>query len=496
MTDADVVVVGGGPVGLMTACELALGGVRPVILERLAEPTGHDRAGVLHTRTVETLAARGLFARFREGNDITEGLPFAGIFSTGIVHEHLDTRHKFSLLVPQSQTERLLTDRAAELGVEIRRGHEVTGLAQNADEVTAEVTGPDGTYQFRGRYLVGCDGGRSSVRRLADMGFRGVEASVSALIGYATCQEKNLPMKWERAKGGIIVLGFPPEGGIGRVVTMEYNRPDVDRDAPATLTELREAVHRVTGREVPLTEPVLWLSRFSDRSGHAEHYRRGRVFVAGDASHVHFPIGGQGLNTGLQDAVNLGWKLAGRIHGWASEAVLDSYQRERQPVAQRVLMNTRAQLALMNPDEQHTTPLRTLVEELLGIEEVNRHLIAMITGTDIRYDLGETAPDHPLAGRFAPDLPLKTADGEVLVSRLLSSGRGVLLDLAGREDLRPLAQDRQDRVEVVAAHTDEPAPAAALLIRPDGYCAWATDSRERSVDDRDALREAIVHWFG
>ncbi|MFH8480828.1 FAD-dependent monooxygenase [Streptomyces sp. NPDC018055] len=498
----DVVVAGSGPVGLTLACELRLAGVRVLVVDRLTEPAGHDRAGVLHTRTVECLDIRGLLDRFEDGADTVSGLPFAGIFSKGLDHGTLDTGHPYSLLVPQSRTEELLAARAAELGVPIRRGHEVVALRQDPDGVSVGIRTADGHHEVRARYLVGCDGGRSTVRRLAGIPFPGFPASVSAMIGYVTLPEKDVPRRWQRTPAGVVVLAFPSEGGTGRVVVIEYGREHPSPQDPVTLEELRAGVRRVYGRELGLTEPVAWMSRFSDATRQAERYRSGRVLLAGDAAHIHFPIGGQGLNTGVHDAMNLGWKLAAEIGGWAPEGLLDSYHEERHRAGARVLTYTRAQLALMNPDEHHVTALREVFEELLGLQDTNRLLTAALNGVDVRY--GGTAeeggppdggdgpePRHPLDGLFAPDLVLEGGQGSGRLAELLHTGRGVLLDLTEGGTPAKAARPWGHRIDVVRARCPAGAPAAALLVRPDGHVAWAADDgTERG------LRDALARWFG
>jgi 2-polyprenyl-6-methoxyphenol hydroxylase-like FAD-dependent oxidoreductase len=489
----DVVVVGAGPVGLMLACELRLGGLRTLVLERLSEPAGHDRAGVMHVRTLEGLDIRGLLDKFKHGHDLAPRLPFAAMVKAPLRFEVLDSRHQYGLLCPQSHTEALLADRARELDAEIRRGHALTNLTQDDEGVDVAVSGPDGAYNVRASYVVGCDGARSAVRRLAGIEFPGSDPAVSALIGYVTLNERDVPRRWERVSGGQIVLSFPPEGGIGRVVTVEYGREAPDRDTPVTLAEMRAASVRLKGRELPFTEPVLWMSRFNDSSRRAEPYRKGRVMVAGDAAHIHFPIGGQGLNLGLQDALNLGWKLAAVVSGRVGDALLDTYHQERAPAADAVLLNTRAQLALMHPDENHVGPLRTVFQEMMQGDELNAHLSRMISGVGTRY----RAPDpdqHPLVGTFAPDVDLKTATGATRPAELLRTGRGVFLDVAGRADLRAVAEVWADQVTVVTATAPERSPGAeAILIRPDGYTAWAAQS---PTGDADGLRAALSRWFG
>ncbi|MFJ9520146.1 FAD-dependent monooxygenase [Kitasatospora sp. NPDC101801] len=491
----DVVVAGGGPVGLLLAAELRLAGVRVLVAERLTEPAGHDRAGVLHTRTVEYLDIRGLLERFKDGMATVSGLPFGGIFSRGLDHTLALTRHQYSLLVPQSRTEQLLAEHATALGVEVRRGHQLTALAQDPEGVTVTLAGPDGEHRVRARYLVGCDGGRSTVRRLAGIGFPGFAPTVSALIGYVTLAERDLPKRWLRTANGVVVLAFPPEGGTGRVVVIEYGRPHPPAHHPVDLAELRAATHRVYGRELDLVEPVQWMSRFSDATRLVESYRSGRVLLAGDAAHIHFPIGGQGLNTGVHDAVNLGWKLAAEIHGWAPPGLLDSYHRERHPAVERMLLYTRAQLALMNPDEHHVTALRQVFEELLHLPDTNRQLTEALNGLDLRYGEPDGGTErHPLDGRFAPDLDLKADGVPTRIAELLHRGRGLLVDLSTDGTPARTAAPWRGRIDVTTAEAPQGAPAAALLIRPDGHVAWAAGPEPAAP--ADGLAAALTRWFG
>lgn len=485
----DVIVAGGGPVGTLLACELRLHGVDVVVLEQSPQPSPHSRAFRLQPRTMEMLDYRGLAERFRDGRLEWPKAHFAGL-SPLLDLARLTSGHPYSLLIPQADTERLLQERADELGAEIRRGHQVTALVQDADGVSVGVSGPQGPYDLRARFLVGCDGGRSTVRRLSGIGFPGTAASVTALLGDVILDDpaqlpSGIPGTARTADGLLMCVAL--QDPVVRVLTTEFRPPQGGPGDPVTLDDLRESIGRVIGRQVDIREPR-WLSRFSDATRLAERYRSGRVLLAGDAAHIHFPIGAQGLNLGLQEAMNLGWKLAAEVHGTAPEGLLDTYHAERHPVAQRVLKETQAQLALMNPDPR-TDPLRELFGELLALPEANAHLSGLVAGTDVVYAPGANA--HPWVGRSAPDLELKTDDGPVRVAELLRTGGGVLLDLTGSEAFDATARQWSGRVALIRAHTSG-APAQALLIRPDGHVAWAGDADAAAA----GLHDALHIWFG
>jgi 2-polyprenyl-6-methoxyphenol hydroxylase-like FAD-dependent oxidoreductase len=488
----EVIVVGGGPTGLMLACELGLMRVPVAVLERLSEPTGLSKALGMHPRSLETLDLRGLLDRFA-------GTPVPWINFAGFTVElpELGGSQPHSLAVPQARVEAVLEARALELGVDVRRGHELVGLHQDQEGVTVDVRGPDGEHRLRGRYLVACDGAHSAVRHGCGIEYAGTDPTLVAVLGDVRLSDTPggaLPRGLTRTGTGI-VAAFPLEPGVTRVAAIEWGRPPVDRDVPVTLDELRSAIRRVLGAEPAMSDPR-WLSRTTDTARQAERYRDGRVFLAGDAAHVHFAFGGQGLNTGLQDAANLGWKLAAAVRGWAPPGLLDTYHRERHAVGERVLMNTRAQVAMSAPGAM-VTAVRALFGELLTREQVRRHLAEMITGVDIRYDMGADGAAHPLVGGWAPDLPLVASGGASRVGELMRGGRAVLLDLAERGGLRDVAAGWADRLDVVAARCDgRPAPADALLIRPDGYVAWAAASGEPDQEAQRELRRAAATWFG
>ncbi|REE99529.1 FAD-dependent monooxygenase [Thermomonospora umbrina] len=467
----DVAVVGGGPVGMLVAAEVALQGVRPVVLERLAEPGGESKAGTLHARTAQSLDRRGLLEAVGRPVYGGVGFHFSGMFGLdlGRVVEDGPT------LVgsPQAWAEHVFAERALESGAEIRRGQEVTGLVQHDDRVTLTVNG----REVDARYVVGADGARSVVRKAAGIAFTGTEARVAALMGAVRLPD-DLPGGWHRTPRGWLLV-WPARSGRGRITTYDYRGPHADRQAPVTLDELRAAAEYIAGRPIPMSDPQ-FLSRYGDAALQAETYRRGRVLLAGDAAHVHFPWGGQGLNTGLEDAFNLGWKLAAEVRGTAPRGLLDTYHSERHPVAARVLWNVRAQNALAHPDPA-VDPLRELFAELMRFDQVNEHLSGMVSGVRTVYDVGV-----PGAGHMAPDMVLHVDGRTVRLVELLRAARPLLLDLADRDDLVEVVEGGP--VSVVRAKAERREPTDALLVRPDGYVAWAGG-------DVASLRRAVARWF-
>ncbi len=483
MTEHAVVIAGGGPTGLMLAGELALAGIDVVIVERRAsQALDGSRGGGLHARTIEVLDQRGIAHRFLSAGQVMQVQGFALI---PLVISDFPTRHNYGLALWQSLFEPILADWVAELGVPILRGREVVGMAQDDLGVDVEISEGE---PLRAEYLVGCDGGRSLIRKAADIDFVGLDPSTSWMIAEVEMDgEPELGIR--RDSIGQHALGRRQEGEPIRVVLTDRR---VDHTGEPGMSDLREALVAVYGTDFGLRSAG-WISRFTDMTRQAVSYRRGRVLLAGDAAHVHPPQGGQGLNTGVQDAVNLGGKLAQGVHKTAPEVLLDTYHAERHPVGARVLHNTLAAVALSSPGDRHKA-LRDIMADLLCMEAPRKRLAGMLSGLDIHYDLGQ---GHPLLGRRMPDLDLHTHDGPTRAFTLLHEARPVLLNLAepGGFDLSPWA----DRVRLVEARHDGPwalpvlgqIPAPrAVLIRPDGHVAWAGDLAD------PALPQALVTWFG
>jgi 2-polyprenyl-6-methoxyphenol hydroxylase-like FAD-dependent oxidoreductase len=494
MTEHAVVIAGGGPTGLMLAAELALAGVEVAIVERRAsQDLPGSRAGGLHSRTIEVLDQRRIADRFLSEGQVAQVGGFAWI---PLDISDFPTRHPYGLGLWQNHIERILAGWVAELTVPIYRGREVKGFAQDDTGVNVELS--DGT-SLRAEYLVGCDGGRSVIRKAAGIGFPGWDPTTSSLIAEVEMAEEPA---WgiHRTALGIYAFGkleyeirngevvYKDGGPVGVMVAEQR----VGAAGEPTLRDLSAALIAVCGTDYGVHSPT-WISRFTDMARQAAAYRDGRVLLAGDAAHVHSPVGGQGLNTGVQDAVNLGWKLAQVVKRISPESLLDTYHAERHPVAARVLRNTMAQVALLRTDDR-TEALRDVVSELLKMDEPRKRFAARMSGLDIHYDLGE---GHPLLGRRIPDLDLVSANGPLRVFTLLHDARPVLLNLGepGGFDITPWA----DRVQLIDAEYagiwELPALGAvtaptAVLIRPDGYVAWVGDLTQRGLAD------ALITWFG
>jgi 2-polyprenyl-6-methoxyphenol hydroxylase-like FAD-dependent oxidoreductase len=493
MTEHAVVIAGGGPTGLMLAGELALARVNVAIVERRAsQDLPGSRAGGLHSRTIEILDQRGIAERF-----LVEGkkAQVAGFAATKFDISDFPTRHPYGLGLWQKHIERILAGWVGELPVTIYRGREVTGFTQDDTGVDIEVSDGQG---LRAQYLVGCDGGRSLVRKTAGIDFPGWDPSTSALLAEVEMTEEP-PLGIRRTPSGMHALGkveyeikdgevvYKKGGTVGVMLT----ESQVGTSEP-TLRDLSEGLIAVYGTDYGIHNPT-WITRFTDMTRQAAAYRKGRVLLAGDAAHIHSPVGGQGLNTGVQDAVNLGWKLAQVVKGISPDSLLDSYHAERHPVAASVLRKTMAQVALMRPDDR-IEAVRDVVSELLSMDEPRRRFAAMMSGLDIHYDLG---PGHPLLGRRMPDLDVITGNGPLRVYALLHDARPVLLNFGepGSLDITPWADRVQSIDAEYAGRWELPAigavtPPAAVLIRPDGYVAWVGDLAQAGLAD------ALTTWFG
>ena len=482
MSEHAVVIAGGGPTGLMLAGELALAEVDVAIVERRADQDlVGTRAGGLHARTIEVLDQRGIAERFLSAGQVAQVAAFAGV---RLDISDFPSRHPYGLALLQRHIERILAGWVDELGVPVCRGRDVTGFAQDDSKVDVQLS--DGQL-LQAEYLVGCDGGRSLIRKLAGIEFPGWDPTTSNLIAVVELAEEP---EWGIRRDAIGIHAFSKleDGGIGVMVTERHVGPATE----PTLRDLSEALIAVYGTDYGVHSPTS-ISRFTDMTRQAATYRKGRVLLAGDAAHIHAPDGGQGLNIGVQDAVNLGWKLAQVVKQTSPDSLLDTYNAERHPVAARVLRNTMASVALRGRDDRHEALAET-VAELLRMEEPRKRFGGFLSGLDVHYDLGD---GHPLLGRRMPDLDLDVADGALRVFTLLHKARPALLNFGepGAYDITPWV----DRVQTVDAHYlgkwELPVLGAvkapeAVLIRPDGYVAWVGDQTQVG------LKEALTTWFG
>ncbi len=506
MIDTDVIIVGAGPTGLMLAVELGRAGVRPLVLERLRQPSELQKAGGLSGQILEVLRYQGLLDRFETAS--TAPRPATGRFPWGGMHvdfSQLADPPMQALPLPQPLLERVLAEIAGELGAEIRRGQPVVGLSQDEATVTADVRGSDGEHWVTAQYLVGCDGAKSRVRDLAGIPFPGATYPEVQRLAQVAMPESvtllengdidvagvgRIPFGFTRTEHGEFALGSTNPALMG-LYTSEEETADYDDDEPMTVAELRDSIRRVLGVDLPLGEPTR-LTRFTFHARQVERYRDGRILLAGDAAHL-FPAPGIALNAGLVDTVNLAWKLAAVIHGWAPAGLLDTYHEERHLAGDRTMLNARAQVAIRRGHDEAAQALREVFQELLVDEQPALRLAAFMAGTDIRYPSPEAVP-HPLTGTFAPDLPLRGDEGTSSVADLMHTARPVFLDLADRQDLREIARDWH-RIDLHIAETDQ-RPADALLIRPDAHIAWAAAIGEPGDTAAPALRAALTHWFG
>jgi 2-polyprenyl-6-methoxyphenol hydroxylase-like FAD-dependent oxidoreductase len=485
----DVVIAGAGPNGLLLAGELALAGVRPVVLDALPGPSDEPKANGLVGQVVRALDMRGLYEGLGGPPPAPEPLPAFTFSGIPVSFAEVADNPMYALLVSQPRVIRHLTGWVGGLGVHPRWGHEVTDVLVGDGDVTVCVSGPDGPYRIDTRFLVAADGGRSRIRKAVGIDFPGVTSDMTMRLAHVTVPD-DVPMAFghNRFDNGLVVFArFEAERAM--LGTVEFGPTEATADTPMTLPELRDSVGRVSGIDVPVGEPggagPHALRRVTGQNTRqAQRYRAGNVFLLGDAAHVHSAMGGPGLNLGLQDAMNLGWKLAAVVNGWAPDRLLDSYDTERRPVGERVMMHSLSQIALMLPGPE-IGALRELVSELVAAPQGAEHIARLLAGSDVRYDVGD---GHSWAGRFVPELTLH--DGR-RIAALLHQARPVLIDAAGG----PFAEAARAVAHRVDIHTcgHDRAP-KGLLVRPDGYVAWAADAA--TAADVRAMHDALRRWCG
>jgi 2-polyprenyl-6-methoxyphenol hydroxylase-like FAD-dependent oxidoreductase len=490
----DVVVVGAGPVGLLAAIELTLAGVRALVLERLAAPSPAMKALGIGPLGSEALQRRGMAAAItaaeermfaamkqsaeRHGPDVRgRGSKFSGHFA-GLSLIRKDAQRepdRRAHPVDQQAVEAMLAERAHAMGIEVRRECEVTGFVEQADGLDVEWASPSGIERMHCAYVIGCDGGRSGIRKLAGFAFPGTPPSMTMYQAVVEVDqpEQLLPLGWHRTAGGVFSYGFLP----GRLAMLDFNGPPADREAPVNRDEIEDVLRRTSGKDVRVTALESG-SRWTDNTRLVDTYRRGRVLLAGDAAHIHTPFGGQGLSLGLVDAANLGWKLAAVIHGEMPDSLLDSYNAERRPVAEAVLANTLAQMAIMRPDPQ-SGAMRDIIAKLMQFDDANRFIGEIMSGLSIRYDLGSPRDE---VGRLIGDRPV--GPDHASLYELTQDGHGVLLDASAGEASRLIAANAS-KIRCVAIETGP-----SLLIRPDACIAWAGEA-----NSTDGLDEALRRWF-